>query len=142
MLIARVRVARTGRAMTMAKQITIECSAEIAAVLVAALQWFVERNFPSGADECSIAARGALLDLAERFQRELLVAGRSSYSRRVRAFLCEAVNSYTRYLERDGASCYDRRRAELIDVCRGISSGDGYGAARQHDEQSPTGTGS
>jgi hypothetical protein len=69
------------------------------------------------------------------------VAGRSSYSRRVRAFLCEAVNSYTRHLEQGGAGCYDHRRAELIDVCRGISSGDGYRAARQRDEQSPTANG-
>jgi hypothetical protein len=118
------------------KQIAVQCSAQIAAVLVEALQWFVARNYPYGADECSIAAREALLDLAERFRRELIGAGRSSYSSRIRAFLCEAVSSYTRQLEQDTAVCYSHRRAELIEVCRGLSSGDGYALAAQRDEQS------
>jgi hypothetical protein len=124
------------------KQITVQCSAEIAAVLVEALQWFVARNYPHGADECSIAAREALLDLAERFRRELAETGRSAYSSRIRAFLCEAVSSYTRQLEQDTAECYTHRRAHLIEVCRGLSSGDGYATAAQLDEQASLSGGS
>ncbi len=120
----------------MGKQITVQCSTEIAGILVDALQWFVARNYPHGADECSIAAREALLDLAERFSRELVETGRTSYSSRIRAFLCEAVSSYTQQLERDTAERYHHRRPQLIEVCRGLSSGDGYAAAKQRDEQS------
>ena len=120
----------------MAKQITVQCSAEIAGMLVDALQWFVARNYPHGADECSIAAREALLDLAERFRRELTEMGRCAYSSRIRAFLCEAVSSYTRQRELDTAECYRHRRPQLIEVCRGLSSGDGYAGAKQLDEQS------
>jgi hypothetical protein len=79
----------------MAKQITVTCPQEIAGVLVDALRWFVACNYPHGADECSIAAREALLGLAARFEQELMEAGRCSYSSRVRAFVCEAVNGYT-----------------------------------------------
>jgi hypothetical protein len=121
----------------MPKQITVQCSAEIAGMLVDALEWFIARNYPHGADECSIAAREALLDLAERFRRELAETGRSAYSSRIRAFLCEAVSSYTRQLEQDSAACYQHRRPQLIEVCRGLSSGEGYAAAKQLDEQSP-----
>jgi hypothetical protein len=119
-----------------AKQIKVRCSAEIAGVLVNALQWFVARNYPHGADECSIAARETLLDLADRFRRELVEAGQCTYSSRIRAFLCEAVSSYTRELEQDTAECYSHRRAQLVEVCRGVSGGDGYAAAKQLDKQS------
>lgn len=121
----------------MAKQIRVHGSAEIAGVLVEALQWFVACNYPHGADECSIAAREALLDLAERFRRELTETGQSAYSSRIRAFLCEAVSSYTRQLEQDTAACYTHRRAQLVEVCRGLSNGDSYAAAKQLDEESP-----
>jgi len=123
----------------MAKQIQVQCSAEMAQMLVDALRWFVATRYPYGADECSIAAREALLDLAERFQRELVVCGHSVYSSRVRAFLCEAVNSYTRQLECDSAASYEHRRAQLIEVCRGLSGGDGFAAAKRLDEQSAAG---
>ena len=53
----------------MAKQIHIRCRREIAILLVEALQWFVAKHYPHGADECSIAARETLLDLAERFRQ-------------------------------------------------------------------------
>jgi hypothetical protein len=121
----------------MAKQITVRCSREIAGLLVEALQWFVARNYPHGADECSIAARAALLDLAQTFRRELAEAGQSGYSIRIRAFLCEAVSSYTRQIEQDTGERFTHRRALLIEVCRGLSNDDGYAAARQRDKQSP-----
>jgi hypothetical protein len=122
----------------MAKQITVRCSAETAAVLVDALQWFVARNYPHGADECSIAAREALLDLAGRFERELGARGQSAYSSRIRAFLCEAVNSYTRQLEAQTGRSYEHRRALMIEVCRGLSDDDGFAAAQRRDEQAAT----
>jgi len=119
----------------MAKQISVRCPPEMAAILVDALRWFVACNYPHGADECSIAAREALLGVAQRFEQELSASGQSAYSSRVRAFLCEAVNGYTRYLEeRDGGS-YAHRREVMIEVCRGLSAGEGFAAAEQCDAQ-------
>ena len=77
----------------------------------------------------------ALLNLAERFRQELVVEGRSSYSGRIRAFLCEAVNTYTRMLEQEKRQCYIQRRALMIEVCRGLSDGSGYAAATEADQQ-------
>lgn len=118
----------------MAKQITVRCRAEIAALLVDALRWFVASRYPYGADECSIAAREALLDLAERFERELAAQGRTGYSSRVRAFLCEAVNCYTRQLEDEGTGSWSHRRACLVEVCRGLSDGTDFETAKRLDE--------
>lgn len=117
----------------MAKQIQIQCPTDIAGFIIEALRWFVARHYPRGVDECSIAAREALLNLAEHFQQELLVEGRSAYSRRIRAFLCEAVNSYTVILEQERGQSYAHRRALMLEVCRGLSDGSGYAAATQTD---------
>jgi len=122
----------------MAKQITVQCASQLAGILEEALRWFVACHYPHGADECSIAARETLLDLAQRFRQELAVTGRCAYSSRVRAFLCEAVNSYTRHLEQDSAQSWEHRRTLLIAVCRGLSTGEDYAAAVQHDRQVPT----
>ncbi len=118
----------------MPKQITVQCSVEIAALLETALRWFVATRYPHGADECSIAAREALLDLARRFRDELAVDGRCVYSGRTRAFLSEAVSCYTRQCEQDSGQSWAFRRDELIAVCRGLSNGDGYAAALQRDQ--------
>ncbi len=117
----------------MPKQITIQCSVEIAALLEKALRWFVASRYPHGADECSIAAREALLDLAQRFRDRLAVDGRCVYSGRTRALLCEALNSYTRQCELDSGQSWAARRDELIAVCRGLSDGAGYVKAEQLD---------
>lgn len=121
----------------MAKQITVECRAPVAALLSEALRWFVASHYPHGADECSIAARETLLDLARRFDRELANTGRCDYSSRVRAFLTEALNSYTHHLEAEQSRSWEHRRALLIAVCRGQSNGEGYAAAESCDMQPP-----
>jgi hypothetical protein len=117
----------------MAKQIAIRCPAQVAQLIIDALKWFIERNYPTGADECSIAARDALYDLAGRFERELLANGESTYSIRMRAFLCEAVRSYLVALGIDSGVCHDNRRQVLIDVCRGNSDGADFDAAAERD---------
>lgn len=123
----------------MAKQITVTCPSEIAGVLVDALRWFVARHYPHGADECSIAAREALLGLAARFEQELMATGQCSYSSRVRAFVCEAVNGYTGYLASESGRSYTHRCALMIEVCRGTSDGQGFAAATRLDEQAAPG---
>jgi hypothetical protein len=121
----------------MAKQISVECPAAVAGLLSEALRWFVASRYPHGADECSIAARETLLDLARRFDRELATTGRCDYSSRVRAFLTEAINSYTQRLEAEQSCSWQHRRALLIAVGRGQSSGADYAAAQARDMQSP-----
>lgn len=104
-------------------------------LIIDALRWLVASRYPHAADECSAAAREALLDLAQQFQRELVAQGRSAYNRRIRAFLCEAVNAYTQKLEQDTGQSYRHRRELLVEVCRGLSAGDRYRAAARADLQ-------
>jgi hypothetical protein len=121
----------------MAKQITVRCAAEPAALLIDALRWFVASRYPYGADECSSAAREALLDLAGRFERELLAQGQCAYSSRVRAFLCEAVNCYTRQLEEQEGGSWAQRRACLVEIGRGQSEGGDFELAKRQDAVAP-----
>jgi hypothetical protein len=50
----------------------------------------VESRYPYAGDEWSATARETLLDVSKRFEREFLAEGRSAYSIRMRAFVCEA----------------------------------------------------
>ena len=93
----------------MAKQVSIRCPAHVSQIIIDALKAFIERNYPVGADECSIAARDALYDLAGRFERELLPQGEISYSIRMRAFLCEAARSYLVLQGLESGTCFDNR---------------------------------
>ena len=55
---------------------------------IEALRWFVATRYLQGADECSIAARGALLNLAEHFEQDLVSQGRCNYSSRITGPTC------------------------------------------------------
>lgn len=113
----------------MAKQITVQCPPEIADMMIDALNWFVAQHYPSGADECSIAARDALFGLAHHFEDTLRVQGRCNYSIRMRAFLCEAVRSYLEQLAAQRGECFTNRSRVVIEVCRGDSDGAGFAEA-------------
>jgi hypothetical protein len=117
----------------MAKQIEVRCAADIAGIMVESLKWFVQTHYPHGADECSIAAREALLDLAGRFERELVPNGSSRYSSRIRAFLCQAVKGWLTVQEHESGQCFANRCQVVIEVCRGNSDGAGFAAAAQRD---------
>lgn len=101
--------------------------------MIDALKWFVDRHYPAGADECSIAARDALYDLAGCLERELLAQGETAYSIRMRAFLCEAVRSYLVSREHETGVCHANRCRVLIDVCRGKADGSAFDAAAARD---------
>lgn len=106
-------------------------------MLVQALRWFVHTRYPYAADECSSAARETLLDLAARFERELLLQGHSSYSSRIRAFVCEAVKAWLMLQESETGQCFTHRCQVVIDVCRGNSDGAGFEAASALDAAQP-----
>jgi hypothetical protein len=117
----------------MPKQISVQCPEHVADIIISSLKWFVERNYPRGAAECSIAAREALLNVVDRFERELRPHGRSAYSSRIRAFLCEAVKDYLAMQGSQTGQDYTQRRQIVIDVCRGHSDGRGFDDAERLD---------
>ena len=117
----------------MAKQIEIRCAGEIGDIIIQALAWFVESHYPRAADECSAAAREALLDVKARFERELLANGKSAYSSRIRAFVCEAIKGYMPQLSQRCGESFRNREALIISVCRGDSDGREYAEATARD---------
>lgn len=117
----------------MAKQIEIQCPGEVGDIIVQALAWFVESHYPRAADECSAAAREALLDVIARFERELLVNEKSAYSSRIRAFVCEAIKGYVPQLSQRYGESFQNREALIIAVCRGESDGREYAEATARD---------
>jgi hypothetical protein len=126
----------------MAKQIEVQCTGEIGDIIVQALAWFVESHYPRAADECSAAAREALLDVIARFERELLVNGKSAYSSRIRAFVCEAIKGYMLQLSRHFGETFENREALIISVCRGESDGRSYAEATAQDRSASGNQGS
>lgn len=116
----------------MAKQIVVQCPRPAAQLIIEALNWFVASHYPYAADECSGAAREALLEVIGRFEREL-PEGRSQYSSRIRAFLGEAVKGYTSNLEARSGESFHHRRAMLIAVCRGESDAGDWSIAAARD---------
>ncbi len=117
----------------MAKQIEIQSTREVWGIIVEELSWFVESHYPRAVDECSAAAREALLDLISRFERELLVNGQSAYSRRIRAFVCEAIKGYIPQLSQRSGESFQNREVLIIAVCRGESDGREYAEATARD---------
>ena len=63
-----------------------------------------------------------------------MIKGRSTYSRRVPAFLCEVVNTYMLRLEQGSDQSHEHRRALVIKICRGLSDNTGYAAVTQADQ--------
>ena len=122
----------------MAKQIRIRCPANVAQLIIDALRGFIERNYPVGADECSIAARDALYDLVGRLESELLPHGEISYSIRMRAFLCEAARSYLVLQGLESGTCFDNRCKALVAICRGEADGADFDAAAERDARFST----
>lgn len=118
----------------MAKQIEVKCAREIGDIIIQALTWYVDAHYPRAADECSAAAREALLDLVARFERELLVSGQSAYSSRIRAFVCEAIKGYVPQLSLRYGESFRNREAIIIAVCRGESDGQEYAEASARDQ--------
>ena len=121
----------------MAKQIEVRCDADIASLIIESLEWFVQTHYPHGADECSTAAREALLELKRRFETELLARGVSRYSSRIRAFVCEAVRGWLGLQESRSGECFAHRCEVVVAVCRGLSDGAGYALAEQQDAAAP-----
>lgn len=103
----------------MAREIEVRCPSATARQLALAVQAFVASHYPYAADECSAAAREVLLDLARRFETELLTNGVCVYSQRIRAFVCEAVKSYCEALERAEGRSYGARCALYTAIVRG-----------------------
>lgn len=77
-----------------AKVFDLQCSPNLADAMAAAIRNYVAVQYPPGSSDCALAAREALLTVAENIETVCLSAATVQLSRRLRTMLKIAVNYY------------------------------------------------
>jgi hypothetical protein len=77
-----------------AKVINLQCSPNLAASMAAAIRGYVAVQYPPGVSDCALAAREALLTVAQNIETVCQTAATVRLSRRLRTMLKIAVNYY------------------------------------------------
>ena len=77
-----------------AKVIDLQCSPNLAASMAAAIRGYVAVQYPLGVSDCALAAREALLTVAQDIETVCQTATTVRLSRRLRTMLKIAVNYY------------------------------------------------
>ena len=101
------------------QSIEIRCPAQVRDVIVNALRDYTEVAFPQGASDCALVARGALLDAVEQMQRSWAETGRMRYSKRIRAFIKEAVRMHFELRAHDEGRSFAHEYALLLEAVGG-----------------------
>lgn len=122
----------------MAKQIQLHCSPAILARIVAALEFYVQTNFPPGSSDCGQVAREELLKVVEAFQQQLAAQGAVQYNRRLAAMVKEAMRIYCESLQAEDGQTHGQRCAVLQAACKGVEQSDDDWQSAQLRDQSET----
>ena len=77
-----------------AKVIIFQCSPNLAACMAAAIRGYVAVQYPPGVADCALAAREALLTVAQNIETVCQSASTVTLSRRLRTLLKIAVDFY------------------------------------------------
>lgn len=77
-----------------AKIINLQCSPNLSDTMAAAIRNYVAVQYPPGASDCALAAREALLTVADNIETVCQTAPTVELSRRLRTMLKIAVNFY------------------------------------------------
>ncbi len=77
-----------------AKIIQLQCSPNLSAAMAAAIRNYVAVQYPAGVSDCALAAREALLTVAENIEYTCQTEPNVELSRRLRTMLKIAVNYY------------------------------------------------
>jgi hypothetical protein len=77
-----------------AKVIQLQCSPNLSSAMAAAIRNYVAVQYPPGVSDCALAAREALLTVADNIESVCQTAATVELSRRLRTMLKIAVNYY------------------------------------------------
>ena len=77
-----------------AKVFNLPCTPNLVLAITAAIRGYVAIQYPPGVSDCALAAREALLTVAENIETECQSATTVTLSRRLRTMLKIAVNFY------------------------------------------------
>lgn len=106
------------------KSVELDCSPQVLDGIIAALQYYVDSQFPPGSTDCGQVAREELLNVVASLRTSLASGAPARYSRRMRALVKEGIRLYFASLaEQDGL---ERREecALLQEASRGGTFGD------------------
>jgi hypothetical protein len=77
-----------------AKVIHLQCSPNLSGTMAAAIRNYVAVQYPPGVSDCALAAREALLTVADNIETVCQTAPNVELSRRLRTMLKIAINYY------------------------------------------------
>lgn len=100
-----------------ARVIEFQCSPNLAASMAAAIRGYVAVQYPPGVSDCALAAREALLTVAQDIETVCQTAATVTLSRRLRTLLKIAVGFYCD--QRPASEARERGRSAMLAALQG-----------------------
>lgn len=107
-----------------AKVIQLQCSPNLTAAMAAAIRGYVAVQYPPGVSDCALAAREALLTVAEDIETVCQSAATVSLSRRLRTLLKIAINFYCD--QRSAGEAREQARLAMLAALQGEQVDDAF----------------
>lgn len=101
------------------QSIEICCPDQVRDIILRSVRDYTEVAFPQGAADCALVARGALLDAVTQMEQSWAETGRMRYSKRIRAFLKEAVRMHFELRAHDEQRSFAHEHALLVEAVEG-----------------------
>jgi len=118
------------------KTLPIYCSEAMKDLICQSMLEYADYAYPAGVDECSLAAREALIDCEKAMQKHFdAEKNQTVISRRIRALVKLAIQYHFRVLTQETEQHYAHEIAVLLDVASGDNILEStYLAAKSQDQ--------
>ena len=103
----------------MKKEIAIQCDETIQALLLEALENYIDVAFPPHSSDCAQVARNALQDAVAALRAEFAGQGEARYNKRLRAMFREGIKLHYQLREADTGRPHTAERELLLAVVGG-----------------------
>lgn len=107
----------------MKKAIAIQCDETIQAILLTALENYIDVAFPPHSSDCAQVAREALQEAVTALRADFSEQDRASYNKRLRAMFREGIKLHYQLLEADNGRGHAAERELLLAVLAGTPAG-------------------
>ncbi|MAT64101.1 MAG: hypothetical protein CMN57_00455 [Gammaproteobacteria bacterium] len=107
----------------MRKEIAIDCDERIQALLLQALENYIDVAFPPHSSDCAQVARSALQDAVAGLRTEFASQGHARYNKRLRAMFREGIKLHYQLQEADSGRSHAAERELLLAVVGGEPAG-------------------
>lgn len=107
----------------MKKTIAIQCDEAMQAILLTALENYIDVAFPPHSTDCAQVAREALQDAVTALRADFAGQDTACYNKRLRAMFREGIRLHYQLLEADSGRSHAAERELLLAVISGTSAG-------------------